>query len=325
MKKLKKILNESDLSDDSSDSSLEKHEDKNSTKSKKQKTPLNTSSSDTDDETCKKENIAENINDTDDDSNNEYKNNGKIWIHILKYINYDCKKDREISADDIKNAKKTWKGKSSQFEPRLLCKQDTKDERPGIFKKNNLCMLSIKNGTYLITKENIYIDLEYPDVKHKSINKNSKSLLLKLGNSESTLIDNLRYSGIFEQKKYLDEKINFGPLLNGRHRCSFKAILGNTKIEAKGVQFETDACYESDNKILIIECKGKPEKNFNIRQLYCPYRYIYDSVKDKKEIIPLFITKDKDNFIHIWKYKFEDPQKMMSIKKIDYNKYKFID
>ena len=119
--------------------------------------------------------------------------------------------------------------------------------------------------------------------------------MLELGNSESTLIDNLCYSGLFEKEEYLGEKIKYGSLLNGRHRCSFETIIGEKKISIEGVQYETDACYESQNKILLIECKSIPSTSFNIRQLYFPYRSIYDSVGDKKEIISLFITKDKKN------------------------------
>ena len=115
-----------------------------------------------------------------------------------------------------------------------------------------------------------------------------------------------------------------GPLLNGRHRCSFATKIGNKDIQIEGSQYETDSCYESENKILLIE--GKSVNNidsFNIRQLYYPYRTIYDKVKDKKEIISLFINKDKNNVIHIWKFVFENPLVMTSIKNISYHTYQF--
>jgi hypothetical protein len=113
-------------------------------------------------------------------------------------------------------------------------------------------------------------------------------------------------------------------LLNGRHRCSFKTKIGNNEVEISGSQYETDACYESENKILLIECKGVNNlSSFNIRQLYYPYRTIYDTIEGKKEIITLFINKDKNNIIHIWKFEFENPLVMTSIKNIGYHKYTF--
>lgn len=167
--------------------------------------------------------------------------------------------------------------------------------------------------------------MKYENVKTIFINKNKSSLLLNIGNSEISLINNLRYSGIFENKDYLNEKILFGPLLGGRHRCSFSTLIDNKIIEIKNSQFETDACFESKNKILLIECKNKNNiDSFNTRQLYYPYRKIYDFIDNKKEIICLFINKDKYNTIHIWKLEFLNPFEMTSIKNIDYKKYKFI-
>lgn len=122
----------------------------------------------------------------------------------------------------------------------------------------------------------------------------------------------------------MGEKILFGSLLNGRHRCSFKTKIGTKEVDIEGSQYETDACYESKNKILLIECKGVNNlSSFNIRQLYYPYRTIYDKVNGIKEIITLFINKDKNNVIHIWKFEFENPQIMTSIINTEYHKYEF--
>ena len=262
------------------------------------------------------------IEDDKEKNMNTLKDN--VWKHILNEIKYYGKKELVITAEEIKKCSKTWKGTNNQFEPRLLCKQDCKEDIPKIFRDYKINIISIKNGEYLLTKNSIYLTLEYPKVKINEIEKNDNSLLLNIGNSESSLIDNLRYSGLFEKSKYLGEKILFGPLLNGRHRCSFKTKIGNKEIEISGSQFETDACYESENKILLIECKGVNYlSSFNIRQLYYPYRTIYDTIEGKKEIITLFINKDKNNIIHIWKFEFENPLVMTSTKNIGYHKYIF--
>jgi hypothetical protein len=260
------------------------------------------------------------------------------WTHILHYVKYDGQTEIEISSSQIKNSSSSWKGPKNQFEPRLLCKQDSDQERPDIFKKYGLYIISIKNGTYLLTKTNIYYELdsmfggEKEMEKIEKLEKNQSSILLKIGNSETSTIDNLRYSGLFEQENYLGEPILFGSLLNGRHRCSFKTVIGQKEIEISGSQYETDACYESENKILLIEAKGHVDKSFNIRQLYYPYRSIYNAIKEynkerkekdiiNKEIISLFISIDKKKIINIWKFVFENPLVMTSIKCIGYDKY----
>lgn len=246
------------------------------------------------------------------------------WSHIFKCIQYNGDGETTVSSEQIKNAGKTWKGKKSQFEPRLLCKQDTSEKRPDIFKKYGIHILSIANGLYLLTKTNIYHRLLYIDLDIIEIPKNNKSLLLTIGNSEMSIIDNLRYSGLFERTEYLNEPILFGSVMNGRHRCSFTTILNTNEIIVSGSQYETDSCYESENKILLIEGKGGNNESFNIRQLYYPFRTIYDLVKNKKVIIPIYINMDKQKIIHIWRFVFTNPIELTSITCVSYNKYKLI-
>lgn len=251
------------------------------------------------------------------------------WYHILQELKYDNQSEFVISSNQIKDCKKSWKNsKKSQFEPRLLCKQDSDDERPEIFKKYGLYIISIKNGLYLLTKYSIYQPLDYSnnDIIFK-LNKNTNILILSMGNSESSKIDNIRYTGLFETAEYLGEKIIGDKLLSGRHRCTFNTKIKDKEISVQGSQYETDAVYESKSKILLIECKNdKKPDSFNIRQLYYPYRSIYDAIQCKKQIIPIFIfaePKDK-KIIHIWKYEFEDPLIMSSIVQINYCKYQIV-
>lgn len=256
------------------------------------------------------------------------KNHNEEWLHIIEVNNIDPSTVSQIiiTSKDIKESRDTWKGKANQFEPRLLTKIDCLADVPDILKFYGLNIIPITNGSYLLTRESIYESLKYDDsVEVQSIHRNTRSLLLSIGQSESSVIDNLRYSGVFESDVYLNERIEFGSLLSGRHRCSFETQLQNEKISIKGVQYETDGCYESENKILLIEGKSKLCESFNIRQLYFPYRTIYDKTQNKKEIIPIFIATDmKTNIVHIWKFMFENPLVMSSIKCVAYNKYNFI-
>jgi hypothetical protein len=70
-----------------------------------------------------------------------------------------------------------------------------------------------------------------------------------------------------------------------------------------------DACYETDNYVCIVEAKSIECSDFNIRQLYYPFREVYKKVRDKKKIICLFIYKNKKNIIHIYKYIWNDYEK----------------
>ena len=246
-------------------------------------------------------------------------NNLCIWDHIIKSCKIDLSKQKSlITANTIKECKKTWKGKENQFEPRLLCKMDTTNSRPQIFVDNNICILSIKNGTYALIKENIYVPLlTYICVPNK-INNISDSLIISMGQSETSMLDKLQYNNILDD--IIGEKIKFGPLLGGRHRCKFDTIIGSETVEICGSQYETDGCYETDNYVCIVEAKSIECEDFNIRQLYYPYREVYKQIGDKKQIICLFIYKSK-NIIHIYKYKWNNYKKMLDIQNIGYYQY----
>jgi len=138
-----------------------------------------------------------------------YHDNNCPWIYILKSLDYKYQKEIIISSEQIKKLKKGWKGKSNQFESRLLCKMDTLEDRPKIFKDLNIHILSIKNGLYLITPSSNYLKLNYHNTKLTKLTKliklntNKNSQILNLGNSETSMLDNLRYCGLFETKDYL--------------------------------------------------------------------------------------------------------------------------
>lgn len=252
------------------------------------------------------------------------------WTHILKCLNYDDTENFTVTADQIKACGKSWTGTANQFEPRLLCYQTSSDARPAIFKSKGIYIFPIKNGTYILTKHNIYMSLSYKDQQQSQpilITRDQTSAMLNIGGSETSLIDNLRYSGVFERPEILGEKITHGPLLNGRHRISLDMCLSTDQmqpIQVSGVQYETDSCFESANKILIIEGKSsaKPIDSFNIRQLYFPYREALRISEGKKEIICLFIN-ELANKIRIWKYTFTDKQRLDSITLTGYYIYTF--
>lgn len=258
---------------------------------------------------------------------NEKDMKDEAWRHIFDELSYNGESDLEISATEIKKiGKKASENIKSQFEPRLLSYQDSIESRPNVFKEKDLYIIAIKNGVYMILKENIYYTLSYETENPIIyINKNKKSRTLKVGNSESSLLDNLYYSGVFEREELLNEKILYGPLLNGRHYTkTFDVGIGSKTYKIQSVQYETDACYESENKIVFIECKNKKPNSFNIRQLYYSFRTLYDEVNDPLcEFLCLFIGYDK-GIIYIWKFTFDNPKVMTSIKCHSLNRYSFV-
>ena len=244
----------------------------------------------------------------------------EIWEHIIEYNKVDLRKNLSIiTSEQIKKSKLTWRGGSCQFEPRLICKMDSSCSRPKVFVDNDICVLSIQNGVYLLIKENIYVPLVRRNCSPKPIPKTCNSLILNMGNSETTMLSNLYFNKILND--IIGEEILYGPLLGGRHRCTFDTIIGNTPIKIQGSQYETDGCYETQNFVCIVEAKSSMCNDFNIRQLYYPYREVYAHIGNKKQIICLFIYKDTKKIIHIHKFKWNDYKQMLQIDNIGYYQY----
>ena len=247
-----------------------------------------------------------------------------IWSHIINTQKIDLSKPFScITSKQIKSCKHTWKGEDNQFEPRLLCKQDNTNSRPNIFKENSISILAINNGKYGLIKDNIYKELVKDEIEARPILNKHNSILLQIGDSETSMLDNLYYNSILDE--IIGEPILYGPLLGGRHRCHFECKINNLNLEIKGVQYETDACYETLNNVCIVEAKSIDCDDFNIRQLYLPYREVYKHVGNKKNIIALFICKDKQKNIHVYKFNWYDPNNMLDIHQTKYYKFKFID
>jgi hypothetical protein len=247
--------------------------------------------------------------------------NTAVWSHVLEHVMYNCTKNFQITAKQIKDAKYTWTGKKQQFEPRLLAYQPSSSSRPQCFKENNVNIFPIKNGVYVLTRTNIYQHLDYSitsNIVH--VRKNIDSHVLNIGDSETSHINQMRYSGIFERPEILGESILYGPLLSGRHRCSMDIELDGEQLVVNGVQFETDSCYETENKVLVIEAKNQPQMmdSFNIRQLYNPFRVLHKQTK--KEIVCVFIHKI-NALTHVWKYTFDNLKRIDSIKLLGHYVY----
>lgn len=255
-------------------------------------------------------------------SNTGSRNIDKLWTHILREINFNPDDNMcIITTKQIKSCKNTWNGKANQFEPRLLCKLDCIKDTPIIFRNYGISLISIENSKYMLLKENIYIPLKEFKVEPKIIKNKINSYILKIGNSESKMLDVLQYNDIFEE--IINEKILYTGL-NGRHRCSFNTNINDLEITIKGSQYETDGCYESKTKICIVEAKMKPYEDFNIRQLYYPYRALYDVVGNDKEIFCLYIFKDRYNIIHIYKFEWKNYRNMLDVSNTGFYKYKII-
>lgn len=213
-------------------------------------------------------------------------------------------------------------------EARLMAKFDQSAQLPEIFQKNNLSILPITRGEYLIGPFQTHEKIIYPNVKPVPVDiPDLQTLDYTNLYSESSALLFAYNSGII-QDIMGSSKIAF--TVNGRMSSgSFAYYIDNSikpgtrnNILIQNSQVEIDAGYESPEAFCICEAKNIAAEELLIRQLYYPYR-LWKS-KIKKPVIPLFLVFSNDVF-HVFQYDFTDLYYYNSIQLKHYKAYTFAD
>jgi hypothetical protein len=220
----------------------------------------------------------------------------------------------------IKQATKHFT-KTNEREVRILCKQDSREDRPQIFIDNHLFLLPTRNGEYAIVKGEGYIDI--PEIK--SIAKIYTSKLdfqletSLIGNSEMQHLDFAYASSLI--RTFLDDDSLVLTIRGRKYTPKFSFNVGNQNITAESVQTEVDAGYEGRNQVVLIEAKNSHTTNTIIRQLFYPFRQWQQHTN--KRVKTLFFEK-RDSYYSLWQYEFADPNDYNSIQLIKSQQYEVV-
>lgn len=224
----------------------------------------------------------------------------------------------ELSAQQIKIACQDFQD-VNQKEVRVLCKQDTRNDRPQVFIDNGLFLLPVKNGYYKIIKGEGYVDI--PSIETDISEYNSK-LDFKLdtseiGNSEMQHLDFAYASSLI--RTFMNDESLVLTIRGRKYTPAFSFNVGTQTIETQSVQTEVDAGYEGRDKIVLIEAKNSATNNTIIRQLFYPYKQW--KLHTKKDVFLLFFEKRGDVF-YIWQYGFSDEHNYNSIELVKSARYR---
>ena len=244
------------------------------------------------------------------------------WEKIFKDYNiYSHNFDKEpfqITNKDIKKSVQKFK-KTSEKEVRILCKQDSREARPEVFKNKDLFLLPIKNGTYIIVKGEGFVDL--PEIE-KTIEIYTSKLDFHLdssliGNSEMQHLDFAYAVSLI--RTFVEDNSLVLTIRGRKYTPSFEFIVNNYCIKAKSVQTEVDAGYEGRDKIVLVEAKNTKVRNTIIRQIYYPFRQWQQHTS--KKVVTVFFEKRQDMYL-LWEYQFKDINNYNSIELVKSGKYK---
>jgi hypothetical protein len=204
----------------------------------------------------------------------------------------------EISATQIKEFR----------EPRLMAKFDHTINLPDIFSRNNLAILPITRGDYVISHFDAY---------HKFEDNNAPITRVSI----PTYIQSIDSNNIFSETVALNCAVAAGIIadflqdddlvstVSGRMGSgSFGFNITNTKdnmpcrVQVNNSQIEIDAAYEGVNGLSIFEAKRDLSEDFLVRQIYYPYRVWKNRIT--KPVRPIFLIYS-NGIYRLYEYAFQ--------------------
>ena len=203
-----------------------------------------------------------------------------------------------------------------------MTKLDHKINLPDIFASNNLSILPITRGEYVISSFSAYedFDTQPQDAQRISIPAHIQSLMPQFLVSETIALNCASACGVFNDFLEDDEIIPTvsGRMGSGSFEFDIDTASGRKSIIVRNSQIEIDAAYEGLNYLSLIEAKNDLSDDFLIRQLYYPFRVWSERVT--KEVKPIFLTFSNGVF-NLYHYKFEDLHNYNSLRLVKQKKY----
>lgn len=242
--------------------------------------------------------------------------NDKAWktlfdkYDILKHIEHTG--EYIIQAKDIKECR----------EPRLMTKIDHQLNLPQIFQENDLSILPITRGSYVISSFETFQKFEALNqkIERVKIPDHLQSLMPENIINEAMALDCAYSCGILGD--FLEEEDLFptvsGRMSSGEFNFSIKTKKGKRIVNVVNSQIEIDAAYEGVKYLSLFEAKSDIYDDFLIRQLYYPFRSWQNRVT--KEIKSVFLIYTNGTF-NLYQYKFCDPNDYNSLQLLKQSNY----
>lgn len=217
-------------------------------------------------------------------------------------------------------------------EPRLMAKWDSSESLPDILKKNKINILSNSRSSYILGDFKLY--KEIPPLK-EHVTKMDKvdlpyyeSIDINNITSESNAINVLVLSKILDDFLDVSDNDETVSTFNGRMGTGvFEFDIDTYRqckqhICVKNAQCEIDGGFENNDSVIIMEAKNVVNPDFNIRQLYYPYRLWKTKVKKP---IRLIFSVYSNQIFRLFEYGFNDINNFSSIYLIKQKNYSLQD
>ena len=210
-------------------------------------------------------------------------------------------------------------------EPRLMSKIDHQEQLPKIFSDNKLSILTLSRKAFRIGKFDIFENLpewELPgkDVETLPFPTNLETLDFKNITGEPGVINTAYATEMLQRFTEQDLVLTVsGRMTSGDFNYTVNTFDSAPQaIQVSKAQIEIDAAYEGDKGFFIFEVKNHMSKDFNMRQLYYPFRTWQERIQ--KPTNTVFLTLSNDVF-DLYQYQFENVTDFSSGSLIKHKRY----
>lgn len=179
-----------------------------------------------------------------------------------------------------------FKAATGNLEPRIYCKQDTRESRPRVFQQRGLFILPARNGRYAIVQGEGYVDIPPVETTHELyVSKLNFVLDTSLvGSSEMQHLDFAYASSLV--RTFLHDDSLVLTIRGRKYTPEFSFNVGTHRLQVESVQTEVDAGYEGRSQVVLFEAKAGNTRNTIIRQLYFPFRQWQQHTR--KQVLTVF-------------------------------------
>ncbi len=184
-------------------------------------------------------------------------------------------------------------------EPRLMAKIDYSSNRPKIFREEDLNILALSSSHYRIGKFKVFHELPetlspQPPITRVQLPVGIESLAFKGLTSESAVVTSAHAAGILDEFCGAELLLtSFGRMRTPSFHFSISGASGDRfELQVDSATIEIDAAYENPRALHILEVKNHRPNDFNMRQLYYPFRTWKSKIK--KPVQCVFMTFSND-------------------------------
>lgn len=203
-----------------------------------------------------------------------------------------------------------------------MTKFDHKVNLPKIFAANNLAILPVTRGDYIISQFCAYQDFLPPSKEFHVVQVPSyiQSLMPKYLVSETIALNCANACGILNDFLEDDELISTvsGRMSSGSFKFNINVGTNQLLLTVNNSQIEIDAAYEGINYLSLFEAKRDIADDFLIRQLYYPFRTWSNRVT--KTVKPVFLVFSNGVF-YLYQYEFIIPDRYNSLRLVKQKNY----